>query len=121
MKTIEEQQYSVLLKEIGGLLKSKNDAIMIKDYEIENLKSSLEAAESEIEKLSNYANTPTKEKIIMRDAFGEVVISNGKKYRLLIEDLETGAELVESFANHITDETVFALLKCFEIETGQIE
>lgn len=47
----EEQKYIELLKELGRVINEKNNAICIKDYEIETLRRRLSDAESEIDLL----------------------------------------------------------------------
>ena len=43
--TEAEQKYNLLLQELAGLLKSKNDEIMLLKWEVADLKEKLEEAE----------------------------------------------------------------------------
>lgn len=45
----DEQKYCELLKEIGKLLKQKDDEIEFKDYQINDLKKKLAEAEEKIQ------------------------------------------------------------------------
>ena len=47
----DEKKYLELLKEIGRIIKEKNDEIIINDFRISDLKKKLESAEKEIEEL----------------------------------------------------------------------
>lgn len=47
----EQQKYLEVLKELGGLLREKNDIISFKDYQIIDLKKKLEKAEQKINDL----------------------------------------------------------------------
>lgn len=44
----DEQKYTELLKDLAELLKWKNDTIKIQEFQISDLKASLEKAEKEI-------------------------------------------------------------------------
>ena len=47
----DEKKYLELLKEIGRIIKEKNDEIIINDFRLSDLKKKLESAEKEIEEL----------------------------------------------------------------------
>ena len=47
MLMTDEQKYSVVLKELGELLQSKNTTISCQSWQIDELKAKLEAAEKE--------------------------------------------------------------------------
>lgn len=47
----DEKKYLELLKEIGRIIKEKNDEIIINDFRLSDLKNKLESAEKEIEEL----------------------------------------------------------------------
>lgn len=47
----DEKKYLELLKEIGRIIKEKNDEIIINDFRLSDLKKKLENAEKEIEEL----------------------------------------------------------------------
>lgn len=47
----EEQKYLELLKEIGRIIKEKNDEILINSFRVDDLKKKLIKAEQEIEEL----------------------------------------------------------------------
>lgn len=47
----DEKKYLELLKEIGRIIKEKNDEIIINSFRVEDLKKKLEKAEQEIDDL----------------------------------------------------------------------
>lgn len=47
----DEKKYLELLKEIGRIIKEKNDEIIINDFRLSDLKKKLDNAEKEIEEL----------------------------------------------------------------------
>ena len=47
----DEKKHLELLKEIGRIIKEKNDEIIINDFRLSDLKKKLESAEKEIEEL----------------------------------------------------------------------
>lgn len=53
--TTTEQKYTTLLQEIGELLDSKNTSIMCLQYEVDDLKEKLAAAESEADAATKHA------------------------------------------------------------------
>lgn len=46
----DEQKYQELLKEVGEMMKSKNDKIFLLEYEVKTLTEKLERAEAELKK-----------------------------------------------------------------------
>ena len=55
MKMTDEQRYSAVLKELGEVLASKNTTISCQQWQIDELKAKLKAAEDEIVKLKGGA------------------------------------------------------------------
>lgn len=55
----ENEKYQELLKEIGRVLKEKNDQICIQAFQISDLRKKLETAEKEIEELRKETNKCT--------------------------------------------------------------
>lgn len=47
----DDQKYQELLKEIGRIIKEKNDEIIIKSFQNEDLRKRLQKAETEVEEL----------------------------------------------------------------------
>lgn len=47
----DEKKYLELLKEIGRIIKEKNDEIVINSFRVDDLRKKLEKAETEIEEL----------------------------------------------------------------------
>lgn len=52
----DEQKYHELLKEIGEIIKGKNDRIFVLEYEVKTLTEQLEKAEKELETERNKNN-----------------------------------------------------------------
>ena len=52
----DEQKYQELLKEVGEMIKGKNERIMLLEYEVKSLSEKLEAAEKEIAKVKEQNN-----------------------------------------------------------------
>ena len=52
----DEKKYLELLKEIGRIIKEKNDEIIINDFRLSDLKNKLEKAEKEIYELRKETN-----------------------------------------------------------------
>lgn len=52
----DEQKYQELLKEVGEMMKSKNDKIFLLEYEVKTLTEKLEKAEKELKAERNKNN-----------------------------------------------------------------
>ena len=102
-----------MIAAIEEKLQAQKDEIFFKELQIEELKKELNAAESEIKNMRDSRGTAAADETIIKDS-SSVVISNGKKYRLVIEDVEAGTELAECFAACITDEVILNILDVFK-------
>ena len=115
-----------IIEAIEAKLQAQKDEIFFNELQISELKKQISAAEIEIENMRNYAGgkpcgMAAEYETIIKNSSEDVVITDGKKYRLLIEDIEAGKELVECFTDSVTDETIFNILNTFDRDKGATE